>query len=494
MLYGQKTKNIVTFIIFLSFNLLFSTNGLNMIGYGPRSSSLGGVSLALSNNIFGLNTNPASISFVSDEQIGVSLGVLNSHARYIDNTNYIMSDKDLFLTPAISYINGSQIESYSNKFRWGVGFFSKNMGVNYENVNFDVYRQYDYNTETNDDLLPQRVSSNISSFKLLPTLSILVDRNLSIGFAPILNYTMFKMETPISYGLENLNGQTNERINFGQFMRNLSYDELTASIVLNADGYGAGFQLGAFYKFNRKLVFGLSYRQEPLITLKSTASVNVNSQVNSILNQLIEQDPEITNYQEAVTKFESLSTFDLTAGYQSNYSAEIQMSEPIEIGAGFKYNIKDNWMIGADIKFINWGTVMKELNIKMYSPTNNNLKVLTGRNNIDFNIPLYWSDQITFSLGSEYIYKNQYALRIGYNYSSNPIPNNTAFLIFPSIIEHHLTTGIGYGINNLQFDFAYELNLENTVETNESIISTEYSNSTNRLFEQIAHISMIYKL
>ena len=67
-----------------------------------------------------------------------------------------------------------------------------------------------------------------------------------------------------------------------------------------------------------------------------------------------------------------------------------------------------------------------------------------------------------------------FSIRAGYNYGSNPVPAETLMPLFPAIVEHHITGGIGIAPSkDLAFDIGFEFvpEVEDEVET--SLVANE---------------------
>ncbi len=57
-----------------------------------------------------------------------------------------------------------------------------------------------------------------------------------------------------------------------------------------------------------------------------------------------------------------------------------------------------------------------------------------------------WDDIKVLAVGSQFQATDKFALRAGYNYSDNPIPEENSFfnVAAPAVIQHHLTLGFGF--------------------------------------------------
>ena len=95
-------------------------------------------------------------------------------------------------------------------------------------------------------------------------------------------------------------------------------------------------------------------------------------------------------------------------------------------------------------------------------------------NALEMEMPLDWKDQMVYSVGMEYRMSDALRVRLGYNYGKNPVPTSTVMPLFPAIVEHHITAGIGYDFNeNLTVNAAIEYGFENgeTNDGNEPLLS-----------------------
>ncbi len=83
---------------------------------------------------------------------------------------------------------------------------------------------------------------------------------------------------------------------------------------------------------------------------------------------------------------------------------------------------------------------------------------------------LQWRDQYTLAAGFQYNFLPKLnfplTLRLGYNYGNSPITPSNTFrnLLIPTVIEHHLTTGLSLDLTeHIGFDLAYIHEFQNTV-------------------------------
>ena len=88
------------------------------------------------------------------------------------------------------------------------------------------------------------------------------------------------------------------------------------------------------------------------------------------------------------------------------------------------------------------------------------------------NIPLVmdWKDSWIFSLGVAYEINDNWTVRAGYNYGTNPVPDDTMNPLFAANVEHHLTAGFSRHWGNWDLDFALEHAFKNS-QTNSGAAS-----------------------
>ncbi len=77
-----------------------------------------------------------------------------------------------------------------------------------------------------------------------------------------------------------------------------------------------------------------------------------------------------------------------------------------------------------------------------------------------------WRDIWSFAGGMQYRPVPPVALRVGYNYSGNPIPNDLSMFntAAPAVVQHHATFGVGYTFDNgFGLDAAYYHAFKNSI-------------------------------
>jgi len=508
-------KKLIAIIIAIATTTLFATNGMNMIGYGAKSSAMGGVSLGLWNDANSINTNPASISFIKNHKLDLSVGLLIPEVKFKNDLNDVKGETNIFPLPNLAYVNGNE-----NKLTYGISFYSQGgMGATFKDLSHNIFRNYDMNPQTQDDPLVSYIEyhSKIGYMKLLPTISYKATPKLAFGVSPSVGYAMLEMKMPYSLKPSAMTGIANPEtgMTFGDMFGapaeqgGLGYQEVTAYADMGdgSDAYGFGANFGSSYKYNDNLSFGFTYALQSELTFKGNASMDMTAQfgqayekmVYSALMQMGITDistatPEqIQAASQGVGQNLANMGIDMSKGMISDYNTEITMNWPQELGLGFAYKASEKFSFGLDVKWIDWKTAMKSFKMKFTNGTNENINAMMGGKDINLSMPLDWDAQIAIALGAQYNVNDKLTLRGGYNFANNPVPAETIIPIFPAVVENHITLGVGYKIlAKTTFDLAYEYNMKKEVEVKTSVIADEYNGSTSSLAENVVHCGLTY--
>ncbi len=161
-----------------------------------------------------------------------------------------------------------------------------------------------------------------------------------------------------------------------------------------ASGNGFAFKLGAHYKLSDTLAFGATYHSKTNIgDLKGSGTFN-------------------------------FAPADFTV---------IDFQWPETYGVGMAWQATPALMLAADVKHLAWSDSMKDFRLAVDGVAMPAL-------------PQNWKDQTVIMIGGQYMLRPGLALRAGYNYASNPVPDDTLNPLFPATIESHYTFGVGWNI------------------------------------------------
>jgi long-chain fatty acid transport protein len=397
----------------------YATNGMNVEGYGPIATGMGGASMAYDNGTAAMMNNPATLGLAADgNRFDVALGFLGPD---VSSSMSGASGGDAYFMPAAGWTRKSGNLTY------GVGMFAQGgMGTEYVQ---------------GLDGLPER--SELGVGRLIAPLAFNVNQNLTIGGSVDFVWAMLDMRMAMPLGdmgaptpgtmasiitvppagalgaaLGGLDPADNVRLDFSDD------NDFTGK----AKGYGMAGKLGFTYKANSMVSIGGTYHSKTNLgdmeTSTDGASFVVNGGAMTVPGKLIVRD------------FQWPETYGLGVAVQATPSL----------------------MVAADWKRIGWEDVM----------ANFTMTYEAMGDSVTFTLPQNWEDQDVFQIGLSFKATDALTLRAGASFSDNPIPDATMHYLFPAIVEDHYTVGLGYAINNtsdVNFSLQHAPEVEQTNST-----------------------------
>lgn len=185
-----------------------------------------------------------------------------------------------------------------------------------------------------------------------------------------------------------------------------------------ATGSGWAYKLGVHYRLNNEFAIGATYHSKTDI-----------------------EDLEGSGY---------LNSPNNPAQYKV-----VDPQWPETYGVGMAWTATERLMLAADIKILRWSDSLDAFRIRANGSPVFGLK----------GAPQNWDDQTVYMIGGQYRVVSGVALRAGYNYASNPIPEETLNPLAPAIITSHYTLGVGWkagGGHNFAASFTYSPEVKQT--------------------------------
>lgn len=421
----------------------FATNGMNMEGYGPIATAMGGASMAYDNGTAAVINNPATLSLMeSQARLDIALGILGPDVTATSPAGEsAKSSANAFFMPAFGYARNA------GDYTYGLAIFGQGgMGCEYD---ADSWRGLGF------DLVNR---TEVSVGRVIAPLSYRVNEKLNLGAT--VDYVWAGMDLQMAMsGAQFFDLADPSQQNFGtasgslvqgffQMMGQLppgtavdyAYFDFTNDNDFTGEATGDGFagKLGLTYEVTEQFTFGLTYHSKTdLGDLKApgnSLAFQLNVPGMGQMAQALSGDIEVRNFQW-----------------------------PALLGVGIAYRPQPQWLIVADIRQIMWEDVMKEFSMNFAadsSATNGTFA------NTVMDAVLYqdWNDQTVVQLGVAYQATENLVLRGGFNYGDNPIPSGFLNCLFPAIIQQHYTAGFGYRFNgrssiNLSLTYAPEVSV-----------------------------------
>ncbi len=233
---------------------------------------------------------------------------------------------------------------------------------------------------------------------------------------------------------------------------------------LQTDGFGVNGQFGLRWQPVRAWTFDLAYTTPSRVETHGKASGNAGVQLANLGLGAARPDFE--------------------------YSAQVINTFPGTLSAGLNWQARPGLTLVGQFDWIHWSGAFTSLPVRLTSGTDADLNGLVGSSRLDDDIPLRWGDQYVGRLGVEQAFGEHWAVRIGYAYGNNPVPDHTLTPLTAAITEHLLTAGAGYKVGRWRFDAAYQWQVPATARVNHSDLAAgEYANSVTNVTIQWVGLS-----
>ncbi len=436
----KHTKHLLAVAVSLAISspAAFATNGMNLEGYGPIATGMGGASMAYDNGTAAMMNNPATLGMMDDgsNQLDVALGNLgpnvDAKAPAAMGGANASSGGTSYMMPALGW------SKRNGKLTYGLGMFSQGgMGTEYSSSSWMAMG-------SGDD-----VRSELGVGRLMVPVAYNVDSKLTVGGS--IDYVWggldMKMAMPVfagggpnpgsfgdfstGFGGSQVLGSVNMSGGLGTNFAALITDPANAMIRLDfsdssdftqkVNGSGMGGKIGLTYKANEQVTIGASYHLKTAMSdWKGSADMTVTDPGTGT---------NVMSGQMTVKDFQW----------------------PATIAAGVAYTPNDRWLVVGDVKILKWSEVMKDFTM-VFNPDS------APSEYAEIKFFQDWSDQTVISLGGAYKATDEFTVRAGVNIASNPIPDKYVHPLFPATIENHYTVGLGYAIDPasaVNFSLAY---------------------------------------
>lgn len=426
----------MTLIAFLSASsTAFATNGMNLEGYGAKSHALGGTSMAYDTGNSAVMNNPATLGMMEDRSSEIGIGIRGLHPDVTLQVPGISagSDGDAYYMPSLSYMRRD------GAFIWGVAVLAQGgMGTEYgENSSLFSYG----NSMMGSMMVPlsgEDIRSEVGVGRLMFPLAYKLTENTTIGAS--LDFLWASMDLRMDMDGSHFAAMTmGQGGSVGGSMLGTLGGMIGSGMVSDIDyvrydfsndnaflgeaiGYGTGFKVGFTHRFGKLLTVGGSYHLQSRIS-----------------------DLETSN---AVLSFSGTGdAFSLADPVSVKGTIKVRNFEwPATFAAGLALYPAERWMIAADVRHIDWSSVMRNFSTSFTADNSPSNGAFAGQQ-LDVEMLQNWKDQTVLSIGVQYRATDRLALRTGASFASNPVPDTWLNPLFPAITENHYTAGFGYSVS-----------------------------------------------
>ncbi len=373
-----------------------ATNGMNMEGYGPISTGMGGASQALDHGTAAMAQNPATLALMRPgARLDAALGLLGPKvASSVPGPASAESSGNAYVMPGFGYArrNGA--------FTYGLGLFAQGgMGTEY---GADSFLALGSGQEVRSELgvgrvlfpVAWQVSPQLALGATLDYMWAGLDMRMAATGAQLGGLVTGASGT-LGMALPALAGAPWARVDFS------NSSDLTGA----ARATGWTGKLGAVFKATPHVMVGASYQFKSALSDMETGA--------------------------------TAASLSAAGGFaDSGRMTVVDFQWPTMAALGVAWQVTPELLVAADYKRIGWAEVMKDFRLRYDSAG------MGG--SVSFALPQQWKDQSVTNLGVAWAMDEQLTLRAGMNLASNPIPEALVHPLFPATVKTHYTVGMGW--------------------------------------------------
>ncbi len=419
------------------------TNGFVLHCLSARAAGQACVTRARADVPTNLFHDPAAIAWFDRPALEANLSAFVPSLTFRNDANPRVNDGAVHAYPlaSLAFIGPKPLDALS----WGVGVepiggFGSDFVLRHQLLG---PRQY--------------YESFFAALKAGPVIAVQVAPGLSLGagayatYAQIQKFRMpFTMPPNAAAGMGMLM-QMDEHYP-GMFA---AVDEMTAyGDSRDFDGWGLGATVGAAWRGSNGLRISASWSSKTTLSLDgATAVIDMNRQFEAMFGVLVQERMMHHGMSQAdarasVAQVLAFAGMNPELGARATYRAETELSVPQSAGVGVSFQATPRWNIALEGVWRDWSDAESVMPFILTEGDNPNVNILVNGDpaNGDFTypFPLHWEDSWTGKAGVEFRPGATTALRAGYLYGSNPVPENTVFVAFPAIATHAVTAGVGF--------------------------------------------------
>ncbi len=415
---------------------LRATNGMDLEGYGPVATALGGASMAYDNGTAAVINNPATLGLMTDRaRLDVALGVLGPHitATSPASANNIFgvapnqsadSSARAFFMPAFGYARRS------GGWVYGLGVFGQGgMGCEYD---ANSWRGLGFGLKNRSEVSVGRVilpvSYRINDRWLVGATADFVWAGMDVQMA-MSGAQFFDLVMPSSQQFGRASGTIVQ--SFGQVLQTMPAGTSVDYAYFNfsngspftgaARSYGYGAKVGVVYTPSPAVRFGLTFHTPTALADMKAPGETMSFQLNV---------PGMGHVPQSLTGDYRVRDFQW----------------PAMLGAGLAWYPAERWMVVADVREVFWRNAMRQFAMS-FTAANTTANGPFAGQNLDAVLFQNWDNQTIFEIGVAYQASDMFTIRFGANTGNNPVPDRYLNCLFPAIVERHLTAGFGWRID-----------------------------------------------
>ncbi len=424
----MKRRRIVLWLIFFVLACTGSSvagGGFALPGVGSKALNMGGAFRAVADDWSAAFWNPAGLAYLPSSEFSTDLYALNFRPEYTPDVSlgesgfnydfgfpeekYYPDDRSFWLPSLSGFYKFPQVEGFTG----GVAFY-----VPYKmEAEWDLYEPPSgFDNDIEYPIFEHK--TDILVWDIHPTVAkSFMDDKLALGLGLSIQRSDFELRRTVLVP---------------SFAMPRPYDFWPVDSYMRTDGWGLGFNVGVLYKASPTFQLGASYSSPMDVTLSGNMELEI--------------------YAPVIPGSEILGG----TGHYKDSDFETTLLLPGEIGLGVMYKPSEKLTLSSDISSVNWSR-LDNLDIKdmVLTPSQHDTIYLSIR---DTQWPFNWANITRFSLGAEYVLREELFLRGGYFFEQSPIPDETFTLLIPDVGDKHsVNLGLSYQVNSFEFGYDFQL-------------------------------------
>jgi long-chain fatty acid transport protein len=382
----------------------WATNGMNMEGYGPISTGMGGASQAVDHGAAAMAQNPATLALGGPgARLDVAFGVLGPDVASQAGPMSAKSGGTSYVMPAFGYYRRNGNLTY------GIGMFAQGgMGTEYSGNSFLAAGS------------GEKVRSELGVGRVLLPLAWNVTPDFAVGAT--LDFMWAGLDLRMAAPASDLGalvtggsgsliaglGATLPTLPPGTWAR-IDFSD-SSDFTGKAKSTGWAGKLGMVLRASPSLTLGASYQLKSSLGDMKTGGDGASLSIQGL-------------------------------GPIPGKMTVVDFQWPSTLAVGAAWQATPGLLLAADVKRIGWKDVMKDFRMRFDSVA------VPFDGSVSFALPQDWQDQTVTSLGLAWAATPAVTLRAGLNVASNPIPDALVNPLFPATVERHYTAGLGWRLS-----------------------------------------------
>lgn len=415
MKYVYRGLSISIVVLLLATGTAFAS-GLSTLGVGAKARGMGGAFRAIADDWSAVYWNPAGLVYLENNELDLTLLVVNPRSTYtpaetpgllgtgfnLKSGERYPDDRPLPFPTFSGFIQLPSVE--------GLTFGAAMYWAHDANYLWDLYDIPDWYNETRP-LTESEYRLDLDVWDFHPTVAMeLAEGKLSagVGLSVQRGDIFFKR----MHLFENTWGSPQHVYPYNWFVGEMDFD---------GNGVGIGANAGLLYMLNDRVTLGLSGQTPVTVGLSGVS----NSWLIFPFNEGLGGMDADTNYNDYYN-----------GGFDTDHKPfSMDLKLPGSLGIGIAYQVNDQWTLAMDLARTFWSQMDRwefefedgghVLNMKDLDPITK------------YVMPLNLEDQVTVSLGVEYLASENWIIRGGYYFDQSAVPDETLRPYIPDYGSRH---------------------------------------------------------